>query len=153
MESPVFPCVFFLLASLTLTDIRPSNIDKSLLRPSTIKILLATLRCFSVQLFLFFNKRANHVFGQPTSCQFFISSSSRHSEILTEHQCVPLRPSFTQITRFTHHCSCRSSQLFPHLNLTNLPHPSFFLLVRNSISLSILLLPRSHLPLPGHVPP
>ena len=49
--------------------------------------------------------------------------------VIAENQCVPVRPFYTQITGLTHHCSCVPSYLFPRLNLANLPHPSFFLLV------------------------
>ena len=62
-----------------------------------------------------------HLVDIPTSCQFFY--------LITENQCVPLRPFNTQITGLTHHCSCWSWHLFPRLNLANLPHPSLFLLV------------------------
>ena len=44
-----------------------------------------------------------------------------------EYQGVSMRPLDTQITGLAHHCSCRSSYLSPHLNFSNLLHPSFSL--------------------------
>ena len=58
--TPLLFCAFLHLPSLTLTDIRPSNIEKPFLcvQPPSKKIFLATLRCFSVQFSLtFFRKR------------------------------------------------------------------------------------------------
>ena len=45
-----------------------------------------------------------------------------------EQVCVPMEPLNTQISGFTHHCSCRSSHLFPDLNFLNLLHPRLFVM-------------------------
>ena len=60
----------------------------------------------------------SHLLGKPISCHFSVAS---------EYQGVPMRPLDTQITGLAHHCSYRSSHLSPHLNFSNLFHPSFFL--------------------------
>ena len=56
-----------------------------------------------------------------------------------------MRPFHTQITGFTHHCSCQSSHLSPHLNFLNLPS-STLLFVHDAIFQSKPLLPRTEWP-------
>ena len=62
-----------------------------------------------------------HLFNVTWAHKYHVNSC-----LTAEYQCVPKRPLNTQITGFTHHCSCRSSYLSPHLNFLNLPHPRFF---------------------------
>ena len=50
--------------------------------------------------------------------------------LITEDQCVPTRPFYTNVMGFTPHRSCRSSHLLSRLNFLNLPHPRFFLFVQ-----------------------
>ena len=60
--------------------------------------------------------------------------------LITEHQCVPSRPFSTQITGFTHHCFAGL------LTCLRESSSSKLLSARNSISLSILLLPKTYEP-------
>ena len=146
-------CAFLLLASLTLTDVRPSSIEEPFLRATSIQKDLPG-RCFSVQLSLtFFRKRArpgsSHApsynssyscsaahFFQYTDralCTSIFLTSFGHTNlkfcVIAENQCVPVKPFYAQITGLTQHCSCRPCHLLPRLNCSNLPHPRFFLLV------------------------
>ena len=78
---PVLFCAFLHLTSLTLTDVRPSNVEQSFfcVQPPSKKIFLATLRCFSVQFsFTFFLKRANLGSSHAPSFNSSYSSLAAH---------------------------------------------------------------------------
>ena len=146
-----------LIGPITL-DIRPANIEELFLRPTFpsqkdlpghIAMLFAPFlphflsqeswtwfeRCSFVQLFVFVlccPLFPAHRSGRPH--QHLLNIFPTHKPhvklyLITDHQCVPARPFYTQITGLTHHRTCRPSHLFPRLNFLNLPHPRFLFAV------------------------
>ena len=79
----------------------------------------------------------------PTSSKALIGLSAPAFFFNVPWAHIP-RQFFTQIAGLTHHCSCKSSHLFLHLNFLNLPLPRFF--VRDAIFQSKLLLPSTEWP-------
>ena len=129
-----FPLCFsvpsFQLAGLTLTYIRPANIEQVLFVQSSLTFFAPSFNssysCFAAH---FFQYTDGGRLYQDLSNIFRTHIPHVNFCLITEDQCVPVRPFHTQIKGLTHHCSCRSSHLSPHLNFLNLPHPRFFLFV------------------------
>ena len=90
---------------------------------------LSTLHnsCFAAHFFQYTDRA---LYSSIFSTSFGQTNLHVNFYLIIEHQCVSLRPFYTEITVLTHHCSCWSSylfpRLFPRLHLVNLPHPSFF---------------------------
>ena len=163
---PVLFCAFLHLAGLTLTYIRPANMEQPLLRPTSfqedlsghISVLLGRPSLLSPPppslTFAFLRKRAGagsiHAPSFSSSpfvlcCHFFQHIPHVDSCLIIKDQCVQMRPFYAQIAGLTHHCPCRPSHLLPHRNFLNFAS-STLLFVRGAIVQSKLLLPSTEWP-------
>ena len=132
------------MANLTLTCIRPANVEKSLLRPPSFQENLSghTTKLYGPFSSHFISQESWSWFESYSLFQLFVlvhccpllpkndralctsifTSSFGHKN-LTSILVSSLKINVCQ----THHCPCRSPHLSPHLNCLNLPHPRFSL--------------------------
>ena len=168
---PALFCAFLLVTGLTFTLIRPMSKSLCCTQPPSKNNCLATFRCFSVQssfVFLLSNAKASssqipsvnssyscfaaHFFQQ----MFWPAPEACSSHLLGKHisyRCfcrLRISRCATKATWYPYHgsrtSSCRSSYLLPHLNFSNLFHPSFSLFMI-PFSPSSPLLPNTEWPL------